>query len=234
MITQPTSPTLQGLSAIPQHADQLLAGFLAYEARADAPAADTSSGPASTGAVEAPPPPMPECMSLSPDALMTYCETRLNSLDSQVAGIFNQQQQNATLTTDVNAVAASLNELPAPNTNTPPAVTVSDPSTIEAAYNQAINDAGGPNTQLGSSLNKDLTTFESEVKSGNGSITSDKLSQLTENLKNYTGDLNSNSEMTMINLQSLMSQRETAVQLTTNLVQSLGQQASDITKNIGT
>ena len=59
------------------------------------------------------------------------------------------------------------------------------------------------------------------------------VSQLTQNLKNDAANLNSDSEMTMINLQSLMSQRQTAVQLTTNLVQSLGDQQNSIAKNIG-
>ena len=59
------------------------------------------------------------------------------------------------------------------------------------------------------------------------------MTQLTTNLKNDAADLNSDSEMTMITLQSLMSQRQTAVQLTTNLVQSLGDQQNSIAKNIG-
>jgi hypothetical protein len=37
----------------------------------------------------------------------------------------------------------------------------------------------------------------------------------------------------MIGLQSLMSERQTAIQLTTNLVQSLGTQMNAIASNVG-
>ena len=46
-------------------------------------------------------------------------------------------------------------------------------------------------------------------------------------------DMNSNSEIQMISIQSLMSQRQTAVQLTTNIVQALGDQENKIADNIG-
>lgn len=214
--------------------DAQLANYEAAKAYDAEQAASASSGPASTGAVEAAPPPMPECVSLSPDALMTYCETRLNSLDSQMQGIFDQQQKNATETTDLSAIASTLNQLPGPNSKSPPTVniTAAQINQLQAEYTQAIKDAGGQNTQLGASLAKDAATLPA-AGSGDTTISADTASQLTQSLKNYTGDLNSNSEMTMINLQSLMSQRQTAVQLTTNLVQSLGEQASDIAKNIG-
>jgi len=46
-------------------------------------------------------------------------------------------------------------------------------------------------------------------------------------------DLNSGTELSMINLQSLMSQRQSSVQMVTNMVQALGDQMNKITSNIG-
>ena len=52
-------------------------------------------------------------------------------------------------------------------------------------------------------------------------------------LQGCASDLNSSSELQMIQLQSLMSERQTAIQLTTNLVQSLGDQSEKIVDNVG-
>jgi hypothetical protein len=45
--------------------------------------------------------------------------------------------------------------------------------------------------------------------------------------------LNSGAELQMIQLQSIMSQRQTAIQITTNLVQALGDQLNKIADNVG-
>ncbi|HEY8041388.1 MAG TPA: hypothetical protein VIF15_16395, partial [Polyangiaceae bacterium] len=54
-----------------------------------------------------------------------------------------------------------------------------------------------------------------------------------QELSDVQSTINQGSELQMIKLQSLMSQRQTAIQLTTNLVQSLGDQLNKIAENIG-
>jgi hypothetical protein len=207
----------------------------------DPPATHTSTSATHTSAshgVEAPPPSVPNYTSLSPDALMAYCEARLNSLDTQMSDIFTSQQKNATSTQDLNNIADSLNNLQAVTPATTPAtvtVTNNDYNAIVNEYKTAILDAG-KGSSLEVSLQGDLSTFENAAKSAlskDGTMSADTVASLSQDLKNDTANLNSDSEMTMINLQSLMSQRQTAVQLTTNLVQSLGDQSSDIAKNVG-
>ena len=56
---------------------------------------------------------------------------------------------------------------------------------------------------------------------------------LYEPAQGVSSSVNSSSELEMIQLQSFMSQRQTAIQLTTNLVQSLGDQLNKIADNIG-
>jgi hypothetical protein len=200
------------------------------------PAPPPSAGGAAPVAVDAAPASVPECASLTPDTLMAYCESRLNSLDSQMDGIFTSQQKNAALTQDVNAIASSLNDLP-PGTGTPPTISASaaDVANIVSEYQAASTQAAqSGNQELATQLSTDATSLQTAAGTSDpASLSGDALSQLTQNLKNYSADLNSNSEMTMITLQSLMSQRQTAIQLTTNLVQSVGDQASSISKNIG-
>jgi hypothetical protein len=200
------------------------------------PTTHGSSGSAHTSAshgAELAPPSVPNYTSLSPDALMSYCEARLNSLDTQMDGIFTSQQKNAATTQDLNKIADSISNLPVANPATnPPTVTVSpkDYTAICTEYDDAIRDAG-KGSALAGELEKDKSNFANSC--GGNSLNSDTATALSGNLKNDTADLNSDSEMTMINLQSLMSQRQTAVQLTTNLVQSLSDQSGDIAKNVG-
>lgn len=52
-------------------------------------------------------------------------------------------------------------------------------------------------------------------------------------IKGVQSDLNSGSELAMINLQSLMSQRQSAIQTVTNMVQQVGDSMNKIAANIG-
>jgi hypothetical protein len=219
-----TDPTVRSVSAPPPEEEDLavMAEFAPHK-QAAAAAGPTEVAPSSTQFAT----------SLSPEALMAYCESRLQSLDDQMNGIFQTQTANAATTQDVNHISSLMNDLPPPSpTDTSGNVTVSsqDKANIDSAYATAINSVQG-NPTLRASLVTDQAAFDSDA--GSGTLTADQMTNLTGNLKNDAAGLNSDSEMTMITLQSLMSQRQTAVQLTTNLVQSLGDQQSSIAKNIG-
>jgi hypothetical protein len=56
---------------------------------------------------------------------------------------------------------------------------------------------------------------------------------MVKDLQTVASDAGSSSQLNMINLQSLMSQQQTAIQITTNLVQQLGQQNQAIATNVG-
>jgi hypothetical protein len=64
-------------------------------------------------------------------------------------------------------------------------------------------------------------------------VTGDNVKQWVQDLQGIQADINAGTEMGMIQLQSIMSQRQTALQLTTNLVQALGDQMKQIAGNIG-
>ncbi|MET0593810.1 MAG: hypothetical protein ABW133_13995, partial [Polyangiaceae bacterium] len=68
---------------------------------------------------------------------------------------------------------------------------------------------------------------------GNNITSKEEMGSLINSTKSLQSDLNSNAELDMIHLQSLMSQRQTAIQLTTNILQSLNEQANKIVANIG-
>ena len=64
-------------------------------------------------------------------------------------------------------------------------------------------------------------------------MSADTVKRFVDNLKGLQTEVNQGSELGMITLQSLMSQRQMAIQLTTNLVQSLGEMTNKIAANIG-
>jgi hypothetical protein len=229
MLTSPA--TAYGAYRLPASVDKTISDGIEDHL----PASGSKSTHASAPADVAPSSVAPS-LSLSPDALMAYCSSRLQSIDSQMSEIMQTQQTNATSTTAVDNVAAALNQLPAPTGNPPMIQLTGTPGApnynqvVSAAYVAALA-AVPPNSSLHAALETDFVAFENDMK--NGQISPDDVSQLSQNLKNDASNLNSDSEMIMINLQSLMSQRQTAVQLTTNLVQALGDQANAIAKNIG-
>jgi hypothetical protein len=188
---------------------------------------------------------------LTPDALITYCDTRLSSLDAQMQTIFNQQEQSAATETALSNLASELNDLPQPSSssgsNPTIAVTVGQFNNLEGAYNAAIA-AAGPTTALGQELSADLGTLAKGYVDSNGnavsvfatpadanqtySISESIVTNLSQNVKTYASDLSSDSQMQMINLQSMMSQQQTAVELSTNLLQTLSQTDQNIVSNL--
>ncbi len=182
---------------------------------------------------------------LTPDALMAYCANRLGSLDSQIQTIFAQQQSASDVIQQIDTVA---NNVSVAGQN---GVLTSSPGQLQALDQQivdAINKAGGENTPAGKELLGALNTLDPTCKlaqnnpsdpttlyitqAGTSAI-ADQVAQAVKGLQNAAQDVNSGSELNMIQLQSLMSERQTAIQITTNLVQSLGQQMNAIATNVG-
>ncbi len=191
---------------------------------------------------------------LTPDALMSFCATRLRNLDDQVQTAFAKQKQ-------ANADTSTLSELqrllgPASgelkgNENISPALEKAGKAMIDAA-----NKCQDPETKkklmeqaskLGKVIQDPKTgdyAWGGTQLDGNGKVMVDGQGRDTltaEDFKHLTGDaieglqkdINAGTELSMINLQSLMSQRQSSVQLITNLVQSLGDQINKVAGNVG-
>jgi hypothetical protein len=196
---------------------------------------------------------------LSPDALMAYCESRLDSIDTQVTASFTDQQKNASAISQIDQTIAALKPFDSSN-QTDPAVCKQLESTLGGLINSLkSSDPGCP------ALPALTTTYNSMVWSGDGGrafkqsvdpsdpdfidkakyppttagpqgdnvLNSTELQGYVQSLSDAASSLDSNSELQMVQLQSLMSQRQTAISLTTNLVQSLGDQENKIADNIG-
>lgn len=167
---------------------------------------------------------------LSGDALLTYCQTRLQGLDSDIkAGMDDQKAGLARRQAIQNAeqVFKSFGD------NGPQ--TQEDWDKCEAALNTAMaalppGDPGiqqlqGFKSQMEGQYCQDIAPDPHFPKDGEWKGTIDGLNNLVDNIK-------SDSEIDMLQLQQLMSQRQTAVQSTTNMVSTIDQTMASVVKNI--
>lgn len=123
---------------------------------------------------------------------------------------------------------------------------------LQTAYDNMVGDS--TQTTLPFNNDTDIDNFFNHggMQDGNGNVisinghdvkknndsgtkleTSDWSTLVTGAVKGVQDDINNNSELSMISLQALMSQRQEAIQVCTNLVQSLGDQVSKIADNVG-
>jgi len=179
---------------------------------------------------------------LTPQALLAYCAESIDSVDSQMQDIFNQTQSMTSLVNDVQTLANNVGTY-AQNGVT----SQSDLENLESQFAAAINAAGGPTTTIGAELvsaaknldpnvtfpNSFLSSSSVMAATTSTSASSDDVANAAKALSDTANDIGSDQQLDMIKLQSLMSQQQTAVQMCTNLVQSLGQIDQDIAANIG-
>lgn len=174
-------------------------------------------------------------MYLTPEALLTYVETQLKSLDGDIRKRLDGQR-------DLIARKKLLGDI-----ETAVANGGGDKQAITDAYQAAI-DALPPGDPLRAELMKGLGQASNMQAAGGmlmfvndpemlkkmtAALNADICKVLETQVKNVTADLNAASEINMIEVQSLMSQRATAVQLSTGMLQKLGAMAENIVGNIG-
>ena len=174
---------------------------------------------------------------LTPDSLLAYCETRMRSLDGDIQKHFRTQQSNI-------ADSQAIDELLQDFKKAFSEAKKDDKGLVELSggdgvavhangdlWNQVESKIQDPSAKA--AIAKFRTAWQTAHDKG-GKVTFDDVQrQILEPLDSAKGALRQGNEMGMIQLQAIMSQRQTAGQMTTNLVQSLGEQMKSITGNIG-
>lgn len=170
---------------------------------------------------------------LTPDALMTYCESRLRGINEQVNATFARQQQVRTATSSLGKLQEQLAWLGrAPNDGIHADDTSNFAKTKEL-YQDAINamPAGDEKNRLQTEFDR----FNSSTSGAGGDmiIGRDEAADMAKQVATISKDMSSSAELDMIELQSLMSQRQQALQMCTNMMAGLGQSSQQIAANIG-
>jgi len=206
--------------------------------------------------------------SLTPEALMLYCQTRLQGIDSQIQATMTQQEninteqsQIGSLLSEVanDTAAAGANNL----MNNPQEcktleqnlenlitwIQAKDPTCSQLGQLELLHDtvmASGSGTytdSLGShgyyyggdpaQSPQGQTPPPNVNTSMDGQLGTNELGNYTSALNNINSALGSGAELGMIQIQSHMSDRTTAIQLTTSILQSYDDGLSKIADNIG-
>ncbi|MGD0526801.1 MAG: hypothetical protein ABSE49_16765 [Polyangiaceae bacterium] len=230
-------------------------------------AISNTSGTAATGATtdgSSPP------VYLTPQALMVYCQTRLQGIDSQVQTAMTAQQNSDW---EQSAIGNILSEIASDSANANGGVLSSasacqtlegnleslisqiqqkDPGCSQLGQLEQLHDTimatGTGPFPAGSSVQGYYcsngagvagqptgTTPPANVNnSKDNGLGTNELTDFTNTLNNINSSLSSGAELGMINIQSLMSTRTTAIQLTTSILQSYDDGLEKIADKIGT
>jgi hypothetical protein len=175
---------------------------------------------------------------LTPDALLAYCATRLKSLDTQTSLLMGAQQETVNDQTTVNAIGTILSGISSGASD------ANNNNAVSNAVNDIQTDINGmPDSDAKTQLQNMVNKMQSDGTNGLVAIQASGQPYLTVNstqvatyqsmLSSVSSTLNSNSQLGMIQIQSLMSQRETAIQLTTNLMSSYDDASKDVAANVG-
>jgi hypothetical protein len=213
---------------------------------------------------------------LTPEALLTYCSTRLNSIDGQINTMMAQQQaagseqtQLQTIMEAFNADASTINSTASGSGSMDNQtkceqleesleglisyMQVNDPGNselgaLEQLHDQVMATGSGPFTD-GSGFHGYYATDTTngpagsppaghtlppgEAQTPDNTIDATEFQNFSATLTQISGNLNSNAQIQMIQIQSLMSDRTTAIQLTTNILQAYDDGTSKVVANIG-
>ncbi len=176
---------------------------------------------------------------MSPDALLAYCQTRMQGIDAQMHGYFAQQER---ANSDSEAINKALEVMNKYGGGTGGAADVEKADEELKSALEVAREATGGDTPVAHKLQKvlcdlravgDCAGHPDGVSGGAGKISKEQMDGFIKCVRDVQTDINADGQLNMINLQSIMAQRQTTLQMTTNLVQSLGEQSKMIAGNIG-
>lgn len=167
--------------------------------------------------------------SLTPESLMIYLSTRLESVDDQIQDIFSTQQDSEKIRAAINRIRTALNAL---DEDSDKDKELHASEYAFAGIEKLIDDQiGSVDPKLAERMKSDLEGKGYILNGGSDYLTSE-LDNTREYLENLTGQLESTAQMNMIRLQSLMSARQTAISLATNLIAKLNDSTQKVVENI--
>jgi hypothetical protein len=136
------------------------------------------------------------------------------------------------ITTGAIALLAALIVLPAPSARAADSVQpVAHPMPSRVAPAGAHASHAARIDPRIAQFNRELAAYKQTVAALRRDT--ERLMMQEKRLDALVSDINSSAQMDMINLQSLMSNRQTAIQLTTNMLKALNDSEKQIVHNIG-
>jgi hypothetical protein len=163
--------------------------------------------------------------SLTADSLLIYLQSRLGYLDTRVNEIFGKQKKLQHIHDELMGIQTELDRLDEENGGTD--------SDYQARIEAHIDEIEKVDPDLAQKMRADLEQEGQVLHTSGSDYTANDVKASSEYVSDTMKKLESNAQLEMIELQSLMSTRQTAIQLATNMVSSIGQGPQAIANNIG-
>lgn len=185
----------------------------------------------------------------SPETLLFYCSSRLGSIDNQIGAYFKDQQAKNRASKELSDVQGVLGQ--ASYQHGGEGFTTTDAGYHVDAGNKLLNIYRNAETPEGKQAaadafrlrtgmdisayrNGDSVTEQQvmEAKDNIAAKDANQWAQVIEGVKSKSAEVSKSAELNMIQLQSLVSQRQLAVQLTTQLMQAVHEGSKNVAGNI--
>jgi uncharacterized protein (DUF2235 family) len=201
-------------------------------------------------------PAMPTGAGLSADTIMLYCASQLKGLDDDIDSRMKTQQQHRDVQRDLNDLKARLtaDHIDGNDTATRAAVLTdlksaydkldpSDPARqqLENLFQSFSKTACGNDHPVGCTLaTLDAGKLKSLAEapdhaapSDSNAVSKDEMTQMCTSVDGIINDISKGAELEMINLQSIVSQRQMAVQIATSMLSKFNEGVQSVVANVG-
>jgi hypothetical protein len=187
---------------------------------------------------------------VSPEAILEYCSMRLNDIDGKVDKLMTQQDNANSVSTNLDAINQDLQaytdgyHVAGVGSGNDNIGSAADKATIEGMqtdvdnhYQAAIDaaNASGDST-LAATLTTAKTTFDNTTSNvangGDDCMSAKEVSDTMDGIKNAESDSSNNSQMVMLNLQQLLSDRQQIITMASNMTQTTDDTDKAVINNI--
>jgi vacuolar-type H+-ATPase subunit I/STV1 len=165
---------------------------------------------------------------LTPESLMIYLGSRLNQLDEKIQTVFAKQERNQKVQAALNEIMTIVTEFQSSEDLSEEFVMTEE---TKAQIEANIEQIRAQDPQLAAEIDEQLRHGQ-VLNSNNCRYNTRQINATKEYLKGVTKDLESQTQLEMIGLQSDMSARQTAIQLATNLIAAMGESLKSVASNI--
>lgn len=164
---------------------------------------------------------------LTPDTIYAYCSVCLRNLGARMAERMERQQASIETKRILDKCSQALRLAPR-GTGTDKDLALK----VTAQFDEAFAELERVDPDLANRLRPTRDNLARTVAEDQ-CIGEDENKGFMEHVDSFHKQVDDESELGMIEMQTLMSQRQTAISLTTNLLQSFGNQTNTIVANIG-
>lgn len=165
--------------------------------------------------------------SLTPEAMLAYCQMNLKDIDDQVQKYMDHQKNSL----QERKAFQSVTEFMQVSFDANGPKDAAQWKQCAAKVDELIRTLSPTDPRI-----PDLKQLSAKLGDGTAAANTDNMDhwkQMSTGLTKMTDDIKSGSELDMIQLQSLISQRQTAIQLTTGIISKLNESLQTIAQKIG-